>query len=149
MTSRWSDEVVEQLRQLAESGLSASQAASHFEGMSRNSAVGIAFRQKFHFKGGNGSEPRKPYKPREKGIRIVVTEPKTQKQIVSRIFAAPSVPIDAARMLTLAQLGHDDCKWPYGDPSKEDFRYCGHARIESMPYCLAHCRMAYEPRPRR
>lgn len=35
------------------------------------------------------------------------------------------------------------CKWPIGDPSHEDFRYCGKAALPGKPYCAEHDSRAY------
>ena len=38
------------------------------------------------------------------------------------------------------------CRWPVGDPSSIEFRYCGgKAPIGDGPYCSYHSRMAYQP----
>jgi hypothetical protein len=53
---------------------------------------------------------------------------------------------------TLAQLDlSQDCRFPIGDPSTENFWYCARAKAYSgLPYCLHHCRIAYVPsRPRK
>jgi len=42
------------------------------------------------------------------------------------------------------------CQWPFGEPGKEDFRFCGEATHESFSYCHEHVGMAYrEVDPRR
>lgn len=34
---------------------------------------------------------------------------------------------------TLRALKHSDCRWPYGDPSKSDFYYCGKPKWLAIP----------------
>jgi hypothetical protein len=52
--------------------------------------------------------------------------------------------------------GCSHCRWPIGDPSAENFRFCGRHRVVSQPhgsvtkaklspYCAEHARMAYQP----
>jgi GcrA cell cycle regulator len=52
--------------------------------------------------------------------------------------------------------GCSHCRWPIGDPSAENFRFCGRRRVVSQPnrsvakvklspYCAEHARMAYQP----
>ena len=42
------------------------------------------------------------------------------------------------------------CQWPFGEPGKEDFHFCGKSTHESFSYCLEHVGMAYrEVDPRR
>lgn len=35
------------------------------------------------------------------------------------------------------------CQWPYGDPGKEEFHFCGAPAIPERPYCEEHCKLAY------
>jgi len=49
--------------------------------------------------------------------------------------------------LRLAELPPTGCKYPYGDAG--DFKFCGHPKMEKMPYCLAHCALCYRPDPLR
>jgi GcrA cell cycle regulator len=37
------------------------------------------------------------------------------------------------------------CKWPIGDPSTQDFHFCGHPPKAGSPYCDAHCVKAFQP----
>lgn len=127
----WPEETKLALKALAESGYSASQAASHFPGMTRNAAVGLAFREKFHFHGKGGGPHRKA------------------KTVSKRTYLEIGEPEIRSGMLTLAELRADSCRWPHGDPKDVDFRYCGQRQV-AWPYCLAHCRAAYEsPEQRR
>lgn len=41
-------------------------------------------------------------------------------------------------------LGAHMCKWPIGDPSSAEFRFCG-ARASEGVYCPAHARLTYYP----
>jgi len=47
--------------------------------------------------------------------------------------------------LTLTELTERTCKWPVGDPLKDDFHFCGCDASESSPYCKFHAKMAYQP----
>ena len=52
--------------------------------------------------------------------------------------------------LTIFQLTERTCKRPLGDPSQEDFHFCGHDSLENFPYCEYHAGVAYQaPEPRR
>ena len=42
-------------------------------------------------------------------------------------------------------LGAHMCKWPIGDPSSDDFTFCGRRAGEDGPYCVDHARIAYQP----
>jgi GcrA cell cycle regulator len=50
-----------------------------------------------------------------------------------------------ARRLSLMELTERTCKWPIGDPTDEDFHFCGHQAAPGRPYCAAHCAIAYQP----
>lgn len=41
------------------------------------------------------------------------------------------------------------CVWPIGDPTSEDFHYCGEKPVEGKPYCQHHCNVAYRPDSRK
>ena len=45
--------------------------------------------------------------------------------------------------VTLEELKPDNCRWPVGDPKKDDFRYCGGAALSGRPYCRHHHAIAY------
>lgn len=61
-------------------------------------------------------------------------------EAVSRLGAPASL------RLQLVELTEETCKWPVGDPMKEDFHFCGVRSGESSPYCSFHHRLAYRPR---
>ena len=41
---------------------------------------------------------------------------------------------------TVLTLGAHMCKWPIGDPSTDDFTFCGRRAGEDGPYCIDHAR---------
>lgn len=49
-------------------------------------------------------------------------------------------------MKTIFELNDDDCRFIAGDPLTDgpDI-YCGGLTVPGKPYCLKHCRIAYEP----
>ena len=50
------------------------------------------------------------------------------------------------RRVGLADLEEVNCcRWPIGDPTDEDFAYCGLETAKGRSYCAGHCRMAYRP----
>lgn len=42
------------------------------------------------------------------------------------------------------ERGAKECGWPVGDPKDPDFFYCGAPVHADRPYCLNHCRRAYD-----
>jgi GcrA cell cycle regulator len=49
---------------------------------------------------------------------------------------------ERASILTLKE---SMCHWPIGDPTEEDFHFCGRKKDGPTPYCDHHARMAYQP----
>ena len=45
--------------------------------------------------------------------------------------------------LQFENLDYDACRWPIGDVGDKDFCFCGANRNGHLPYCAAHCRVAY------
>src|ERR1700679_1262957 len=95
----WPQEIIDQLKALAGQGYSASICASHFNGMTRNAAVGIAFRNKFQFHGSSGGTGG--------GARTV------RKRSATR-FHPQDVRepiIELPRMVTMEELRSEDCRF--------------------------------------
>lgn len=64
--------------------------------------------------------------------------------------AMPPQPIDdlaipIAQRRTILELTEDTCKWPVGDPDRPGFFFCGGTPKHGLPYCAAHCCIAYQP----
>jgi GcrA cell cycle regulator len=55
-----------------------------------------------------------------------------------------AVPMSQRR--ALLELEEGTCRWPIGDPSSADFRFCGATTEKGKPYCAAHWARAYRPR---
>ena len=132
MPTLWGHEAVEQLKALAATGLSAAQCALHFDGMTRNSAVGIAFRHGFHFLGLGSGVTRKPTKSRPPRIG--------KPQNTPPVSAEPQ----REGMLTIYELLLDSCKYIHGDVQDPNHRYCGKKALSGFPYCANHCRICYQ-----
>jgi len=47
------------------------------------------------------------------------------------------------KIIRLRELRAGMCAWPFGEPGKPEFQFCGKPSIPSKPYCLEHCSMAY------
>ena len=48
------------------------------------------------------------------------------------------------KVLNFISLTERMCKWPFGDPKKPDFHFCGHPVEISVSYCAEHRALAYQ-----
>ena len=158
----WTDERVERLKKLWADGLSASQIASDLGGVTRNAVIG-----KVHRLGLSGrakpvraavTRPRKARtaRPQQRsgeasfitfGNTALKVEllPETEEEpdyepVVIEAFEAP-----VEQRKTILELTETTCKWPVGDPTQEDFYFCGCSSQLGVPYCEHHARVAYQP----
>jgi GcrA cell cycle regulator len=161
----WTDERVETLKKLWADGLSASQIAKQLGGVTRNAVIG-----KVHRLGLSGrAAPSRP-------VRRPVARPAAARTPRPAAAAAPAprapadaaaapapapapvqtlpAPVDAKRMAngeyaTVLTLREGMCKWPIGDPSDAEFRFCGRSTRPGGAYCEAHAQLAYQPQAKR
>lgn len=137
----WSEETKEALKALAGQGYSASQAASHFDGMTRNAAVGLAHRMQFQF---HGSSKNRVYTKSDRPRTSIPAKIAPKQTWKCAEAVAPSTPV------TFAELEPHHCRFPIGDPIKPDFAFCGGNKHDGYSYCGFHCRIAFEtPEERR
>lgn len=165
----WTEDRVETLKKLWAEGLSASQIAAKLAGgVTRNAVIG-----KVHRMGLSGrvtrnrvSTPRtrKTREPSHPGRPAGsagaggasaghASAGNTALKPVLRIKPEPipdPVPITVADIpegerVTILQLSDKTCRWPIGDPSQEDFCFCGKTPKEGAPYCAGHAAIAYQP----
>jgi GcrA cell cycle regulator len=63
-----------------------------------------------------------------------------------KVVAAPEeVVVPLSLKVTIVELRESMCKWPLGDPSSPEFRYCGSPAHSGTPYCSHHGKLAYQP----
>ncbi len=151
----WTEERVERLTTLWNDGLSASQIAADLGGVTRNAVIG-----KVHRLGLSGrakpqpqaaSRPRKaresaaPNRPITIGNVAVKAEEEAAPEAAPKARPAPVPEVLTFERATILTLTEQTCKWPIGDPSKEDFFFCGRRSEVGIPYCTHHARIAYQP----
>ena len=147
----WNDERVEQLKKLWSEGLSASQIASKMGGVTRNAVIG-----KVHRLGLSGrAAPAKPQRGRSSfenaidEIEPIRHEPVRKPILSEPEFSAPVI-LDTGDMTTVATLKNNMCKWPIGDPSRDDFHFCGQPSTQAgKSYCAYHAHLAFQPAQRK
>ncbi|WOI53573.1 GcrA family cell cycle regulator [Parvularcula sp. LCG005] len=129
----WTDERVEQLKQLWSDGLSASQIANRMGGVTRNAVIG-----KVHRLGLAGrATPTAP-------ISKAVHSPQAEQESRTPTFSLESLSLGDDRP-TVSSIGANQCKWPIGDPAAEDFHFCGQSTSSAKPYCAYHSQLAFQP----
>ena len=147
----WTDERVANLKKLWLDGLAASQIAKQLGGVTRNAVIG-----KVHRLGLSGrAAPSQPSRPAFRAARPRPTQapsaPRRIEPAPRAAAAAPAQPaprpavLDLPGTATVLTLGSHMCKWPIGDPSSNEFSFCGRRSDEGHPYCVEHSRVAYQP----
>ena len=138
----WTDERVEQLRSLWTEGLSASQIARVLGGVTRNAVIG-----KVHRLGLAGrASPSRAERPRLPSAPKVQARPHNPAQPV--VEEEPVI-LDDGSFATVLTINDRMCRWPIGDPSENEFHFCGRKPKNGSPYCEAHARKAYQPQQAR
>ncbi len=151
----WSDDRVEQLKKLWESGLSASQIAAELGNVTRNAVIGKVHRLGLsgRAKSPSSAAPRQR-KPRPAQHMMRVSRPVSRGN--TALAHAFEVELEAdpiahdnvvpmSQRLSLLELSEATCHWPVGDPSSADFFFCGGKALGGLPYCAHHSRVAYQP----
>ena len=157
----WNDDRVELLKKLWNQGLSASQIAAELgNGVTRNAVIG-----KVHRLGLSGraktvtpqaARPRKatraPSHPLSHGSATrgnLALSPKAPAAPAPVLHVAPApvqeVVIPMSERVTIMELRDSMCRWPHGDPTSAEFRFCGAKSPPGSPYCNYHAQIAYQP----
>ena len=154
----WTDERVEQLSKLWLEGRSASQIAAELGlGVTRNAVIG-----KVHRLGLAGRAKAVAPQPAAAAVRkgkaavspeAVVAEAEVEPVVVPLRPAAPApiapvveVALPTTERVTIMDLRETSCRWPMGDPSQAEFRFCGaKTGVGAGPYCATHARLAFQP----
>jgi GcrA cell cycle regulator len=166
----WTDERVEKLKRLWSEGLSASQIAAQLGGVSRNAVIGkvhrlnlpgrakaggVAAANRTQTKRPAAAAPRPaafasrvaPARPAARAVGATALQDEIDVDTVQDIVVAPkgNVVVPISKQLSLTDLTERTCKWPVGDPLKDDFHFCGCESPDASPYCAYHARLAYQP----
>lgn len=151
----WTDERIQQLKDLWGQGYSASEIAGKLGGVTRNAVIG-----KVHRLGLSGRpSPIRRSKPAVKSVAGTVRAAVAAKSSVPRplntqnkpaavssaapLVVPPPEKIEALRQRA-ARLPERQCRWPEGDPRKPDFHFCKEPAYDDLPYCWQHACAAYQ-----
>jgi GcrA cell cycle regulator len=153
----WTDERVELLKKLWAEGLSASQIAGRLGGVTRNAVIG-----KVHRLGLSGRatssrsstpRPRRSHAPRQNRAPSMTFGTRGNVALKASYEADyEPVPVPLEELViplheraSILTLKESMCRWPIGDPTEDDFHFCGRKKVGALPYCEHHARKAYQP----
>ncbi len=112
----WTDEKIKNLKKLWQKGATTAEIAKKL-GLSKNSIIGKVHRLNLETR----PSPIKKTAPVKKA-----KETKTTNERIG-----------------IMELKLNTCRWPIGDPTDDDFHFCGKNTATGKPYCAEHCAMAY------
>ncbi len=153
----WTDERVELLKKLWAEGLSASQIAGRLGGVTRNAVIGKVHRLGLSGRAtssrSSAPRPRRNHAPRQHrsssltfGTRgNVALKPSYEAEYDPTPAPLQELVIPLHERASILTLKESMCRWPIGDPTEEDFHFCGRKKLGTLPYCEHHARMAYQP----
>lgn len=160
----WTDERVELLKKLWADGLSASQIAGEIGGVTRNAVIGKVHRLGLSGRAkapSSATRATRPAAPRKTGnggnISHQRPQPRGSAATAPRpiLFALPArepeplvsedVLVPFSERVTIMELKDAMCRWPMGDPTTAEFRFCGARCGSGATYCTYHARIAYQP----
>jgi GcrA cell cycle regulator len=153
---------VELLRQLWLDGRSASQISAQLgHGLTRNAVIGKVHRLglagRAKSPSSSASTPRPAAAPRVAsrpsprgggraavhGNMALALSP--EPMLETRPVFQEDVVVPMSLRVTIIELKEAMCRWPLGDPTSSEFRYCGSPSQEAGPYCAYHGKLAYQP----
>jgi GcrA cell cycle regulator len=155
----WTDDRVELLQKLWAEGLSASQVAAELgPGITRNAVIGKIHRLGLAERAKTASAPRtrapKAARPAASAPRMashavhgnVALALAPQTVVIPHAQPEEEVVIPMSERVALMELRESMCRWPMGDPTTPEFRFCGaKSPMGGGPYCAQHSRVAYQP----
>lgn len=156
MTAGWTEDRVGALKKLWLEGQSASQIAKQLGGgVTRNAVIGKVHRLGLSGRAAPSQPARATYRPTRPRV-AAPAQPSPPRRIEAAqprpMVAAPTPPQppipDLPGTATVLTLGAHMCKWPIGDPSSQEFSFCGRRASEGV-YCIEHARVAYQPQVRK
>lgn len=156
----WTEDQIALLQKLWLEGMSASRIADELaNGLTRNAVIGKVYRLGLSGRTKSGSaadnEPRARQKaaPRTQPQAMTVTFVQGNTALAVTACEAPSpepapierVVVPIAAPVTIVELRETMCRWPIGDPTQPEFRFCGASKVPGAgPYCAHHAGIAYQ-----
>ena len=138
----WTDEKVENLKELWTKGHTASQIAAALGDTTRNAVIGKAHRLNLEARAPSkhsGASVSRENKQIRRGPAPTSRKAKFQSILLDKNFE-PENP------KSLEELTDTTCKWPIGHPNEEKFYFCGRKPEGEFPYCKLHVLYAFQPK---
>ena len=168
-TFEWNDTRIRQLKKMWADGESAGEIAATLGGLSRNAIIGKIYRL-----GLSNRDPvpavkmDKPKGKKQPKVASTTALPSGQNKLPLRrppvvraghplppqpaaneisedVLRTAAETLKKAKKISLMELTEKTCKWPVGDPSTDDFWFCGLDSETGKPYCKAHNDVAFHP----
>lgn len=137
----WTSERIELLRTHFEAGLTCREIADQI-GVTRNAVIGKLSRLNLNRDKVPAPAPRRVARqPRRRAVSRLRRQ--ILKSVAGGTVPSEEAPIHNGHCCSLLELTKRTCRWPISTPGAPDFRFCGNAPIEGLPYCAGHSRLAY------
>ncbi len=160
----WTEERVELLKKLWSDGLSASQIAGELGNVTRNAVIGKVHRLGLSGRAKNPAGSSAPRPARKapvrtpshpmsgspgmtRGANALAPQFAPDAEVEPKAAPAPAeeVVVPFSERVSIMDLREYMCRWPMGDPTTAEFRFCGARSATGLPYCGYHARIAYQP----
>ncbi|MBA1339944.1 MAG: GcrA cell cycle regulator [Pelagibacterales bacterium] len=140
----WTDEKVEQLKELWGKGNTASQIAQIIGGLSRNAIIGKAHRLNLSAKIKTRSFSNN--QSIQNSNNNIVQKRERKNKFKSLIIEKDFEPENPKQ---LEELDESSCKWPFGHPNESSFYFCGRSSLKDFSYCKLHLLYAFQPKAKK
>jgi GcrA cell cycle regulator len=95
--------------------------------------------------GGHGGNHGGNHGGMTRGANALAPQFASQAQAEVEEVPSEDVVVPFSERVTIMDLREYMCRWPMGDPTTPEFRFCGGRSASGMPYCTYHARIAYQP----
>jgi len=134
---RWNDEIVEQLKSLWGTGLSATEIAEQIGAPSKNAVCGKVHRLRLGVAKTTVEHKQSLRRRRKRRDALKKAAEQRAREVPAEPVAEAAQGADVARV-SFHDLEAHHCRWPVGDPKEAGFGFCGAAPALGQPYCRHH-----------
>ncbi len=144
--SSWTEDRVSRLKTLWLEGRTADQIARDLQnGITRSAVLGKVYRLGLSAgRPGRSATPKSPVGLRPNIQRLRSPSPKATPPGPAWEGTEDECPPSGG--VSILTVGRDQCRWPYGDPSRAGFSLCGR-RIARGAFCESHAAVGYRTPP--